>query len=92
MLLLITGILINVMMADYEFDMEKAKAEIKKTKAKTVLIQLPDGLKPNATKIAGELAKTGAKVYLWAGSCFGACDIPHAKVDLLIQFGHSKFK
>ena len=80
------------MMTDYEFDIEKAKEEIKKTKAKTVLVQLPDGLKPHATKIVEELKRTGTKVYIWAGSCFGACDIPNAKVDLLIQFGHSKFK
>ena len=34
---------------------------------------------------------TDAKVYIWLGSCFGACDTPKADVDLLIQWGHNKF-
>ena len=41
-------------------------------------------------------SKTSAKVVIWLGSCYGACDVPlHIKklgVDLLIQWGHSKFK
>lgn len=80
------------MIADYEFDIEKAAAEIRKNRAKTVVVQLPDGLKQYATGIAAELKKTGAEVYIWAGSCFGACDAPNVKADLLIQFGHNQFK
>ncbi len=78
---------------EYYLELERVKKEIKKAKAKKVLVQLPDGLKPKATEIARELGKTGAKIYIWAGSCFGACDTPNVKgFDLLVQFGHSEWK
>lgn len=80
----------------YDLELNKVVKEIKKQKAKLVCIQLPDGLKPKATEIAKELEKnTNAKILIWAGSCFGACDVPvelKDKVDLLIQFGHSEWK
>ncbi len=76
----------------YNLELEKAIEEIKKTKAGKVLLQFPDGLKPYATKIADHLEKnTSAQIKIWLGSCFGACDIPNADADLLIQFGHSEF-
>ena len=82
---------------EYDLELERAASEIKRQKAKTVCIQLPDGLKPEADSIATELVKrTGAKIITWLGSCFGACDIPvqvkDLGVDLLIQFGHSGWK
>lgn len=76
----------------YDLEIEKAVSEIKKAKAKTVCIQLPDGLKPKAGEIVDEIeAKTKAKCMIWLGSCFGACDIPNVNTDLLIQWGHSKW-
>ena len=40
--------------------------------------------------------KTGAEIIFWAGSCFGACDIPvgleKLGVDMIIQFGHSGWR
>ncbi|MFO7710294.1 MAG: diphthamide synthesis protein, partial [Candidatus Woesearchaeota archaeon] len=57
--------------------------------AGSVCIQLPDGLKPHAGTIADELERTGAEIFIWFGSCFGACDVPNLDVDLLIQWGHS---
>lgn len=81
---------------EYNLELEKAAEEIKKQKAKLVCIQLPDGLKPQADEIKKELEKTGAKIVIWLGSCFGACDVPlHVKeigADLIIQFGHSPWK
>jgi len=79
---------------NYNLELEKVAEQIKKNKAKTVCIQLPDGLKPEATKIADELKeKTDAEIIIWAGDCYGACDTPlglkDMKIDLLIQFGHS---
>lgn len=75
---------------EYELELEKAVDKIKEENAKTVLLQLPDGLKPEATKITKFLEdNTEAKILIWADSCFGACDYPVLKVDLLIQFGHS---
>jgi 2-(3-amino-3-carboxypropyl)histidine synthase len=83
----------------YDLELEKIVAEIKKTKAKRVLLQFPDGLKPYSTSIVQELEKrTKDKVefLIWLGSCFGACDVPDIpdkmKVDLIVQFGHSKWR
>jgi len=82
---------------DYDLELERIVDRINKEKANLVCIQLPDGLKPKAKLIQEEIeSKTKAKVILWAGSCFGACDIPlqveKLGVDLLIQFGHSPWK
>jgi 2-(3-amino-3-carboxypropyl)histidine synthase len=81
-------------MDSYDLELDRIVKEIKKQKAKLVCLQLPDGLKPIATKIACEIErKTKATCLIWLGSCFGACDLPlqvkDLGVDLLIQFGHS---
>lgn len=75
----------------YDLELEKAVKAIRERKADTVLIQLPDGLKPRAKEIKEKLEKE-AMIYFWGGSCFGACDIPNFDADLLIQFGHSEWK
>ncbi|MBW2980343.1 diphthamide synthesis protein [Candidatus Woesearchaeota archaeon] len=78
---------------NYNLELNKAVNEIKSSKAKTVCIQLPDGLKPRAKDIADYLEKnTNAQILIYAGSCFGACDVPNVEADLLIQWGHSKFR
>jgi len=82
---------------EYDIELERVVDKIKREKANLVCIQLPDGLKPKAKLIQDEIEKkTKAKVLIWAGSCFGACDIPleieKLGVDLLIQFGHSPWK
>lgn len=81
----------------YDLELGLVVQNIKKNKAKLVCIQLPDGLKPKADKIQGEIEeKTNAKVIIWAGSCYGACDVPigleKLGVDLLLQWGHSRWK
>lgn len=81
---------------EYDLELERAAAEIQKQKAKKVLIQLPDGLKPYATQIVEELSgkiKNKAEILIWLDSCYGACDVPleaeRIGVDMIIQFGHS---
>jgi len=77
----------------YDLELERAIKEINKNKAKTVCIQLADGLKPRAKEIQEAIQKeTSAEVLIWADSCFGACDIPKLDADMLIQFGHSEWK
>ncbi len=81
---------------DYDLELERAADEIKKADAKNVVLQLPDGLKSRATEIASYLKKnTNANIIIWLNSCYGACDIPlelnSLNIDLLIQFGHSKW-
>ena len=76
----------------YDLELEKAVEEIKKHNAKTVCIQLPDGLKPKAKEIVDHLQKqTDAQCLIYTGSCYGGCDIPPVKADLLIQWGHAVF-
>ncbi len=82
---------------EYDLELKRVVDKINKEKARLVCIQLPDGLKPKAKLIQNEIqSKTNTKVIIWAGSCFGSCDIPleveRLGVDLLIQFGHSSWK
>ncbi|MGD9276767.1 MAG: diphthamide synthesis protein [Candidatus Pacearchaeota archaeon] len=81
----------------YNFDFEKIISQIKKEKAKLVLLQFPDGLKIYATAIADYLEeKTNSEFLIWLDTCFGACDTPvlseklKKKIDLVIQFGHNE--
>ncbi|MFA6462121.1 MAG: diphthamide synthesis protein [Candidatus Woesearchaeota archaeon] len=80
---------------DLNLELDKLYSTLKESKAKTVLIQLPDGLKPRAKEIQEEVKKKfpSVKLTFWAGSCYGACDVPNVKgFDLLVQFGHSEWR
>lgn len=87
---------------DYNLELQKIVEEIKKTSAKKVCLQFPDGLKIHATEIVKELEQmtkdTGLKTnfVIWAGSNFGGCDYPwylkDLGFDLLVNFGHAVFR
>ena len=84
-------------MESYNLELEKATEEIKSNNAKLVCVQLPDGLKPKAKEIQEYLEKnTDSKIIIWLGSCWGGCDVPlqveKLGVDLLIQWGHSRWE
>lgn len=81
----------------YDLELQRVISEIKKAKAKIVLLQFPDGLKPYATAVVDYLEQnTNAEFLIWFGSCFGACDTPvgieklKPKIDLVVQFGHNE--
>ncbi|RLG13913.1 hypothetical protein DRN69_04865 [Candidatus Pacearchaeota archaeon] len=83
----------------YDLELNRVISEIKKSKAKIVLLQFPDGLKPYAILIVDflkERLKDNVEFLIWFGSCFGACDVPvgieklKPKIDLIIQFGHNE--
>ena len=81
----------------YNLELEKVISEIKKSKAKMVLLQFPDGLKPYATAVVDYLEEnTDADFLIWFGSCYGACDTPvlgkelEKKINLIVQFGHNE--
>jgi 2-(3-amino-3-carboxypropyl)histidine synthase len=83
----------------YDLELERIISEIKKNKAKLVLLQFPEGLKQYATSVVDFFeSKTKAEFLIWLGSCYGACDIPvglekiKPKIDLVIQFGHSELQ
>ncbi len=78
---------------EYDLELDNAVQRIRQENAKTVCIQLPSGLKPRAADIQRHIENnTDAKVLIWAGTCFGSCDLPlqveRLGVDLLIHWGH----
>ncbi len=79
----------------FDFEEERIKQEILKFGAKRVLIQLPEGLKPEAPRLAKIIEKFGALPIVSADPCYGACDLATAEaesldVDLIVHYGHSK--
>ena len=83
----------------YDLELEKVLNQVKKLKAKVVLLQFPDGLKPLALNVVDFLRKqTDNKVefLIWFGTCFGAYDAPvlskalEKQIDLIVQFGHNE--
>jgi len=81
----------------YDLELNRIVNEIKKNRAKLVLLQFPDGLKLYATAVVDFLkSKTKAEFLIWLGSCYGACDTPvgleriKPKIDLIFQFGHNE--
>jgi len=82
-------------MKHFDFEEERVKQEILKLEAKRVLIQLPEGLKPEAPYLAKIIEKLGVLPIVSADPCYGACDLATTEaeslgVDLIIHYGHSK--
>lgn len=82
---------------DYDLEIENILEQINKTKAKKVLLQFPDGLKPHAGEICDKLKQKSktTQFFIYGGTNFGACDLPQGMeqigIDLLINFGHNQF-
>lgn len=79
----------------FDFEEERIKQEIAKIGAKRVLLQLPEGIKPEAPRLAKVVEKAGALPIVSADPCYGACDLATAEAqslsaDLIVHFGHSK--
>jgi len=82
-------------MKGFDFEEERIKQEIAKLDAKRVLIQLPEGLKPQGPQLASMIERTGALPLVSADPCYGACDLSMSEaeslgVDLILHFGHSR--
>ncbi|MBT0160279.1 diphthamide biosynthesis enzyme Dph2 [Candidatus Bathyarchaeota archaeon A05DMB-2] len=82
-------------MKGFDFEEERIKQEIVKLDAKRVLLQLPEGLKPEAPRLAKVVEKAGALPVISADPCYGACDLATSEAqsldaDLIVHFGHSK--
>ena len=79
---------------NYNLEVPKIIEEINKNNNKKILLQLADGLKPEAKNIVDTIkSKTDAEVLIWLGSCYGACDLPLGlkDIDLVVQIGHNIF-
>jgi 2-(3-amino-3-carboxypropyl)histidine synthase len=62
-----------------------------------VLLQLPEGLKDKAFKLAEKLERKCHEVIISCSPCYGACDVAleearRCSVDKIIQYGHSEFR
>ena len=62
----------------YDLELNKVVNNIKKSKAKLILLQFPDGLKQYAIEIVDYLEGKvkGVEFLIWLGTCYGACDLP----------------
>jgi 2-(3-amino-3-carboxypropyl)histidine synthase len=80
------------------YDLEEARLidEIKRRSPHRVLLQLPEGLKPQAARLAEKLQNaSGAEVFVSGDPCYGACDLAlhqmkELHADLLIHVGHAE--
>ena len=85
------------MEAPYDLEPDRIISEIRRLRVRRVLLQMPDGLKPYAQQLAGEIAgRTGVEVFLSASPCYGGCDLALTEaerlgVGLLVHFGHTPF-
>ncbi len=82
-------------MKGFDFEEEYIKQEITKLNAKRVLLQLPEGLKPEAPRLSKLIEKIGVLPILSGDPCYGACDVAASEaedldVDLIIHFGHAR--
>jgi len=72
---------------------DEAIEKLKDINAKKILLQLPDGLKPESFDIFNKFSKY-FNVIISSGSFYGACDIGNMEVynnvDCIVQFGHSE--
>ncbi|BBD73951.1 diphthamide biosynthesis enzyme Dph2 [Sulfodiicoccus acidiphilus] len=82
----------------YILEEQRLKEEIRSRKAKRVLLQFPDGLKPLSTEVVRRLGELLPEVeFLTSGEpSFGSCDIAEDEarllnVDLIVHFGHTPY-
>lgn len=82
-------------MPSFDFEEQRIVKEIQRLNAKRVVLQMPQGLKPEATKLAKLVEDTGAIAIISSDPCYGACDIALFEAeglgaDLVVHFGHAK--
>lgn len=77
-----------------ELDLEGAVELIRKSGAKRVGLQAPEGLKRALPSLARQIEeKTGTEVIISGDPCYGACDLDMAlckEVDLMLHLGHAE--
>lgn len=84
-------------MNDYDLEIDNVICEIKKSKAKMVGLQFPEGLKDRALEVAQRIeASTKAKAVVMADPTYGVCDLKKDQarklgIGMIIHFGHTRF-
>jgi len=83
-----------------EKELGELVSNVKKTGARRVLLQEPEGLKTRVLDIADKIEKEGKdkgiKVFVSCDPCYGGCDLIDREAkslgcDLLVHIGHSEF-
>ena len=78
----------------FDLDLNRAVKLIRRSGAKLVGLQVPEGLKRAAPGIAKQIRdQTGAEVMISGDPCYGACDIDMSlcdEVDIMLHLGHSE--
>jgi len=79
----------------FELEENRVRSEIEKRGAKRILLQLPDGLRAEAPRLAAVIEAAGAKALVSGDPCYGPCDLPlleavNLEVDLIVHYGHSE--
>jgi 2-(3-amino-3-carboxypropyl)histidine synthase len=79
----------------FDLEEERLQAIIRKKGAKKVILQLPEGLKPQGPRLAEAVERAGALAIVSGDPCYGACDLPlceaeNLKADLIVHYGHSE--
>jgi 2-(3-amino-3-carboxypropyl)histidine synthase len=78
----------------YDFKLDQVCDFIRVRGARTVALQMPEGLKTHAQRISDELSdRTGVGTIILGDPCYGACDISHhfsRYADVLVHFGHAE--
>ena len=85
----------RIRMKKFDFEEERIKQEIVKLRARLILIQLPEGLKPEGPRLAKIVEKAGALPVVSADPCYGACDLAIDEAeslgaDPIIHYGHTR--
>lgn len=80
----------------FDFDLEEIITAIRKHGYNVVALELPEGLRDRATRIAEELeAKTKCRVIVSSEPCYGACDVDDEALaalgcEAVFHFGHTR--
>jgi 2-(3-amino-3-carboxypropyl)histidine synthase len=80
----------------FNLEEETIIGEVSKRKCRRVLLQVPEGLRPNAFQLARLVeSRTSAEAIISADPCYGSCDLALSEAsalnaDLIVHVGHSK--
>jgi 2-(3-amino-3-carboxypropyl)histidine synthase len=80
----------------YRIDLDNVIKSINKNDYKTVVLQIPEGLKTQVKKIVDYFEeRTNSQILIHGQSCFGACDLikpddySDIDIDAVVQIGHT---
>ncbi|HSV42449.1 MAG TPA: diphthamide biosynthesis enzyme Dph2 [Methanomassiliicoccales archaeon] len=78
----------------YDFHIDSVLDFVRSKNARTVAIQMPEGLKTHALEVSDMISgATGARCIVLGDPCYGACDVKvdfPRYADVLIHFGHAE--